>query len=200
VNFTGNASVPLFRRDAVVDLGGYDTSPHAGGYQGCEDWDLAIRVAERHEVAVVPQALVAYRRRSGAMSTSCDVMWSSQAHVIDAFAARHPDVSAAILERSKGQFALYLAGVSFWAGHYLSAWRWALRARPFRLLAAVAPHIGRLLMSRIGGWFRRAARPTLTGSRFADGPLPQPSIPYSAIYARHWMRERSAAGSAIERC
>src|SRR5690606_15764611 len=50
VNFVGNASVPLFRRSALEQVGGYDESLRARGGQGCEDWELMLRVAEKYNV------------------------------------------------------------------------------------------------------------------------------------------------------
>src|SRR5439155_9406368 len=81
VNFTGNASVPLYRRAAVQELGGYNEHLRDQGSQGCEDWDLALRVAERYAVSVAPAVLVGYRRRTDSMSTKCDTMWRSQVQV-----------------------------------------------------------------------------------------------------------------------
>lgn len=60
INFIGNASVPLMRRAAVEAVGGYDERLREQGGQGCEDWDLALRVAERYQVRVVPAYLSAY--------------------------------------------------------------------------------------------------------------------------------------------
>jgi glycosyltransferase involved in cell wall biosynthesis len=185
VNFTGNSSVPLFRRAVVAEVGGYDPRLRASGAEGCEDWDLAIRVAERMEVAVAPHVLVAYRRRLDGMSTSCDTMWRSQLQVTAAVAARQPSLSREIIARSHGQFALYLAGVSFWAGDLAAAVRWGLRVRPIRLLVGVLPHAARVLARRA---VARAARTgtRLSGLRFADDALPEPLIPYDAMYARRW--------------
>jgi glycosyltransferase involved in cell wall biosynthesis len=186
VNFTGNASVPLFRRSVVVALGAYDTSMHEAGSQGCEDWDLAIRTAETQEVAVVPQVLVAYRRRADGMSASRDIMWRSLNHLLATLVARQPDISPAALRRSRGQFALYLAGVSWWAGDRIGACRWVLRTRSFTLLLAVAPPVARLLVTRLMHDRGHREPATLTGGCFADDPLPQPLIPYAAIYRRYW--------------
>ncbi len=184
VNFTGNSSVPLFRRDVVAALGGYDASLHAQGRQGCEDWDLAIRVAERHHVAVVPHVLVAYRRHPDSMSTARETMWQSQLDVTSDLAARHPHLPADVIQQSRGQFALYLAGVSFWAGDLGGAVRWALRTRPLGLLLGVVPHAARLVAARLIGRGRPPQR--LSGPRFADDPMPEPLIPYDAVYARRW--------------
>jgi len=61
-NFLHSASVPLFRMAALRRVGGYATREEQGGVQGCEDWELCLRVASHYEVRVVPQYLVNYRR------------------------------------------------------------------------------------------------------------------------------------------
>src|SRR5204863_4787929 len=124
VNYIGCASIPLFRRSHLEALGGYDETLH----EGCEDWDLSLRMAERARVAVVPAALVAYRRRRGSMSTGMAAMWRSHARVIERVRRRRPDVSPALLRRSQDQFKLYLAGACFWGRHYVEAVRWGVRA------------------------------------------------------------------------
>ncbi len=49
----------LFRRDAVLDLGGYDeTLPH------CEDWDLWIRLGQRYDFVHVPRITAQYSVRN----------------------------------------------------------------------------------------------------------------------------------------
>ncbi|MEZ5293353.1 MAG: glycosyltransferase family A protein [Vicinamibacterales bacterium] len=185
VNFTGSASVPLFRRDALEAAGGYDPVLRDNGCQGCEDWDVALRVAAAHPVVVVPATLVAYRRRDDSMSSACDTMWRSRLAVMHSLAERTPSITPAVLRRSKGQFALYLAGVSYWAGDTWGACRWALRSGPLRLLAAVTPHVARLLVRR-----PRAATDALMrvpeDIRLAHLDLPEPLIPYDRIYARYW--------------
>src|SRR5580700_1196209 len=61
-NLLGNARVPLFRASALKTVGVYLTRVEQGGVQGCEDWDLALRIAELFPVQVVPEYLVAYRQ------------------------------------------------------------------------------------------------------------------------------------------
>ncbi|MGH9173963.1 MAG: glycosyltransferase family 2 protein [Vicinamibacterales bacterium] len=197
VNFTGSASVPLYRRSCIEELGGYSVNLRDQGCQGCEDWDLALRVAERYAVAVVPEVLVGYRRRTDSMSAQCETMWQSQMQVMAALAARQPSVSRTVFQRSSGQFALHLAGVAFWAGDYVQACRWALRARPLTLGFAVLPHVARLLARRA---FRIDRSPpflsTMRG-HFDESVLSEPLIPYDRIYARHWRGRQNDVSSNL---
>jgi len=200
VNFTGNASVPLFRRSFVERFGGYVERWRGENAQGCEDWDLAIRIAERHAVSVVPDVLVGYRRRNDSMSTERETMWRSRVQLMADLSARDPSVSPSVLRRSSGQFALYLAGVSFWSGNYAQAFRWAFRVRPLTLLVAVAPYVAWMLtrsLLRLGSPPANLVGPD---GRFDQSGLLEPLIPYDRIYARRWQGQprvaRSGPGSS----
>lgn len=186
VNFTGSASVPLFRRACLAQVGGYDVTLHEKGSQGCEDWDLALRVAERYDVVVVPALLVGYRRRGDSMSAGCDTMWRSQEEVFSALAARQPSLPSSVFRRSSGQFALHLAGVSFWSGDIIGACRWVLRARPFTLTLTILPHLLRVFARKLP--LGVASHPPLLGDDglIDQAALSEPLIPYDRIYERHW--------------
>jgi glycosyltransferase involved in cell wall biosynthesis len=183
VNFTGGASVPLYRRACLEQVGGYNEGLRNHGNQGCEDWDLALRVAERFNISFVPAVLVGYRRRNDGMSAKCETMWRSHKQVLAELAARQPSLEMTTLERSTAQFALYLAGVSFWSGNYGQAVRWGLRSRSVPLALAVLPHVARIFGHRIV----EIVAPRSTWSRrFGDAPLPEPLMPYDRIYKRRW--------------
>ncbi len=189
VNVTGSASVPLFRRSVVERLGGYRTDLRASGCQGCEDWDLALRVAEVHAVAVVAAVLVGYRRSAGGMSTQSATMWRSRAAVVAALAVRQPSIPVDSLVRSRHQFALHLAGMQFWSGNLFEACRWGMHARSARLLAPVLPRVAWMFIRMLAGKPAAAAR--LDTSRPFDGQAPtRAAIPYDRIYARRWRKTR----------
>jgi len=195
VNFTGNASVPLYRRSLIEELGGYDAGLRDNGCQGCEDWDLVLRIAGHCAVAVVPAVLVAYRRLGDSMSANCMTMWNSRARVMSALAARFPSIPAETFRRSTSQFALHLAGVAYWSGDYLQAMRWGLRVRPPTIALAVLPYIVRLLGCR----FLRPRTPVrLTGEsrRFEEHCLPAPLMPYHRMLARRWRSQERRASAA----
>ena len=59
----------LTRRDALVEVGGFDAGMPLAGY---EDWDLAISLVERGlHGTVIPEYLFRYRIRKGSMSSLC---------------------------------------------------------------------------------------------------------------------------------
>jgi glycosyltransferase involved in cell wall biosynthesis len=186
VNFTGGASVPMFRRICVQELGGYSVTLRDAGSGGCEDWDLALRVAERYQAAVVPAVLVGYRRHAANMSANYGTMWRSHSRVLMEFAERHPMVPRDRFRRSRAQFALHLAGVAFWSGDYLEACRWSIRARHLTLGLGVLPHATRLFVRRLLHADRSKRRLNVKDGAFDEAVLAEPLIPYDRIYARHW--------------
>jgi glycosyltransferase involved in cell wall biosynthesis len=184
VNFTGCASVPLFRRSCLEAVGGYRVQLRRHG--SCEDWDLALRIAERYDVCVVPAVLVAYRRRANSMSTEYQTMLRSLHQVTLPLVERQPSLSPEVQQRSAGQFALYLAGVAYWAGDYLQACKLVLGVRPVSLSLTVLPHVARILMRRMLGLQRARAPLSAVNGQFDAAVPDEPLIPYDKIYARHW--------------
>lgn len=89
-NFIGNGSSPLVRRDALLEVGGFDPDLRRRGAQGCEDYKLYLRLAERWTFALVPEPLTGYRAASDNMSSDVARMYRSFALVSHDMAARHP--------------------------------------------------------------------------------------------------------------
>ena len=135
-NIVGNASVPLFRATALEKVGLYLTRADQGGAQGCEDWDLSIRIAEAFSVYVVPEFLVGYRQTNSSMSAQAEGMAASFTVVLRRSRQRNGDLSSAIFRRSAENFHLYLAQACYHWGHYEWCRRYlkeAIRANPVLL-------------------------------------------------------------------
>jgi glycosyltransferase involved in cell wall biosynthesis len=183
VNYTGNASVPLFRRRCLEQIGGYDETLRARGAEGCEDVDVALKVSERWRVAVEAAALVGYRRRPDGMSAAIDRMWRSYTLVLQSARQRRGESAGPAIRRAQDQFALYLAGVSFWSGEYGRAVGWGVRALRSPTAYAILPHVARGVVPAL--WNRRRdVRVVAAGVKFGEWPLPEPRIPYHRICAR----------------
>jgi hypothetical protein len=75
-NFITSTSV-MIRRDLFERLGGFYT-----GLNGTEDWDLWIRVAERHPIGFVEEPLVKYRLHAAGISRNWARMSRERAEVI----------------------------------------------------------------------------------------------------------------------
>jgi glycosyltransferase involved in cell wall biosynthesis len=106
-NFIGNASVPLVRRDALVAAGGWDTSLRDRVAQGCEDWQLYLRLAEVGDFVLAPGFLVGYRQTSGSMSRQVPEMTRSYDLVMAEAKARHPELPAELFRWSRAAFDFY---------------------------------------------------------------------------------------------
>lgn len=110
----------LVRRDAVLEVGGYDTAMPA---QGAEDWDLWLTLAERgYHGRILNEVLFDYRRRAGSLSTAS---WygadhlpltryrvgkhakAYRDHLIDVF--RHQDDETSTLLRLNDETERYIA-------------------------------------------------------------------------------------------
>lgn len=93
VDFIGNGSNAVMRTALVKAVGGYDSSLRARGAEGCEDWKLALQLAERCRFAVVTQPLTGYRLSSTNMSNNVVQMVKSAELVAHDFSALHPQYS-----------------------------------------------------------------------------------------------------------
>ena len=113
---TENASVPLFRTTALARVGLYLTRAEQGGAQGCEDWDLNIRIAEAFSIGLVPEFLVGYVRAGSSMSVDGKGMAASFSVVMQRARQRNPDLPDATFRGTARDFYLFLVD---WA-HYSS--------------------------------------------------------------------------------
>ena len=138
-NFIGNASVPLLRATALEKVGVYLTRTEQGGAQGCEDWDLYIRIAETFNIRVVPEILTAYRQTSSSMRVNTESMEKSFAVVMQRVRQRNRDLATAYFRWSAGYFYVYLLEICDLWGHYSWSFRCLMKAvcaNPFYLLKA----------------------------------------------------------------
>jgi glycosyltransferase involved in cell wall biosynthesis len=93
-NIVGNGSSTLIRRAVARDVGGYDPSLRARQAQGCEDWDIYLRIAERHRFALVRDHLTGYRIGPENMSSDLLQMLRSFDLVAEEVRSRHPERAA----------------------------------------------------------------------------------------------------------
>jgi glycosyltransferase involved in cell wall biosynthesis len=108
-NFLGNASASLIRRTCFNKVGLYDCKFFRGNAQGCEDWDMYLRIAQQYEFRVVPEFLVGYRRVQNSMSHNYERMEKSHSILmsdIDSVCARIPDI---FFRLSKINYYMYLS-------------------------------------------------------------------------------------------
>lgn len=107
-NFIGNASTPLFRASALARVGLYLTRAEQEGAQGCEDWDLHLRVAEQFHLCCVPAHLVSYRQGAKNMSLNAASMMTSYHVTVRRARARNPQLPPKLFTWSAARFYAYL--------------------------------------------------------------------------------------------
>jgi glycosyltransferase involved in cell wall biosynthesis len=91
-NFITASSVLIDR--AVFDtFGGFSED-----FRACEDWDLWLRVAERHEVAVCREPLLKYRYHDSNMSRDPSVMWTHRIKVLERALSLHRAQAISVID------------------------------------------------------------------------------------------------------
>ncbi|NET90350.1 MAG: glycosyltransferase family 2 protein [Kamptonema sp. SIO1D9] len=108
-NFIGNSSATLIRKTCFDKVGGYSTELKAKNAQGCEDWDLYLRIAECYQFLVVPEFLIGYRKIQGSMSRNYSGMAKSHSLMLEDFRTKHPEISGTLYRLSSSSFYMYLA-------------------------------------------------------------------------------------------
>jgi glycosyltransferase involved in cell wall biosynthesis len=112
LNFLGNGSVPLIRRSCFEKVGGYNCQLREQNAQGCEDWDLYLRIAQSYEFKLVPDFLMGYRQVTGSMGRNCFSMGRSYELVMAEVQSKLPTLPKKIYSWSGGYFYSYLVGQS----------------------------------------------------------------------------------------
>ncbi len=170
-NFLGHASATLIRKSCLELIGGYDVKFKAQNAQGCEDWDLYIRLAENHKFAVVPEFLIGYRRVLSSMSKDCRQMARSQQHMLQRIQSRHPEIPSFVYRLSRSSFYLYLAHECSSYGYSRAALSWLLKTLRIDLLAPlVRPEFTILLAKNTSNFLFRW--PKSTRQKALEMPAP----------------------------
>lgn len=127
-NFMANASVPLIRRSCFERVGYYNCKLREKNAQGCEDWDMYLRIAEFYQFRVVPEFLVGYRQVVGSMSANYLTMAKSYELVWADVKQRHPEIPNFIYQWSASNFYIFLSNKSYTCGNNLSCIMWLHKA------------------------------------------------------------------------
>ncbi len=97
-NFVGNGSALLLRRAAALEVGGFDPRLRENGIEGCEDYLLQLRLAQRYEFGLMPEYLVGYRIYSPRMSSDGARMRASKRYVLESIRRARSDLPDAPFE------------------------------------------------------------------------------------------------------
>ncbi|NJM97220.1 MAG: UDP-glucose 4-epimerase GalE [Phormidesmis sp. RL_2_1] len=149
-NLIGHASATMIRRSCLETVGDYSTALLAQKAQGCEDWEIYLRIAQRYQVAVVPEMLVGYRQVTGSMSTKTGAMARSRALTLASVGQQFPHVYRKITQWCDSKVAFSMAKQNLLSGDTAAAWQayqQALRQDPWLMLSAYATY---MMALRIG--------------------------------------------------
>jgi glycosyltransferase involved in cell wall biosynthesis len=155
LNFLDCPSGTIFRRAALEKVGPYLTRAEQRGAQGCEDLDLALRIAEVFNIGVVPEYLVGYRQARSSMSVAVQTMATSYMVAQDRARQRNRDLASTFFRWGSGYFFLYLAHKCYYWGYYSLCLRYLKKAagsNPVLLLKTeVYRRIARCLLKIVTG-------------------------------------------------
>jgi glycosyltransferase involved in cell wall biosynthesis len=102
-DFLDNGSNPLIRRQALIEVGGFDESlPPA------EDWDMWLRLAARYHFVAVPYPHILYRQSPNSESANLLRMASACERVIELAFERAPDSLQHLKRHSLANLYKYL--------------------------------------------------------------------------------------------
>ncbi|HEY9906568.1 MAG TPA: glycosyltransferase family 2 protein [Thermosynechococcaceae cyanobacterium] len=177
-NFLGNASASLIRRSCLAVVGGYDPGLRDQKAQGCEDWDLYLRLAERYEFRVVPEFLVGYRKLETSMTRDYSAMAQSYCLVLNGVKQRRPDVPDQLFQLGKSNFFMYLAFEADQTGDFRTTLAWIGQSlQAAAIVALVRPSFYRLVLRN--GWaaLRRRSFSRRSVSVGAPSPVSSQFIP-----------------------
>jgi glycosyltransferase involved in cell wall biosynthesis len=106
-NFIDSSSVPLISRAELEAIGGWDvTLP-----QGCEDWQLYLRLAQRCSFGLEPAFLVGYRQGPATQSRNVRQMRKSYRLVMAEVRRSSPALPARVHRWSRAEFDFYTASL-----------------------------------------------------------------------------------------
>jgi len=159
INFIGNSSVPLIRRSCFEQVGLYNCKLKARNAQGCEDWDLYLRIAEHYKFRVVQEILVGYRQVKGSMSRNYLSMERSYNLVMAEFRQKHQEIPTYIYNWSASNFYFYLLAASQNCGDYWNTLGLVYKAIKMDSTQLVRLFMNQLLIKLI---FKIAAKPIMS--------------------------------------
>lgn len=158
-NCLGNASSPLIRRSCINRVGGYNCKLKEQKAQGCEDWDIYLRIAEYYKVKVVPEVLIGYRQVIGSMSFNAESMKKSVELVFANTQKRYPEIPTSIYRWSSSNFNWYLALRSNQCGDHWNTIFYIYEAAKLDYLPLLRPGLYKLLVKSV---LKIAAKPVTT--------------------------------------
>jgi glycosyltransferase involved in cell wall biosynthesis len=126
--FIGNASSSLIRRACFEKVGGYNRHLKEQNAQGCEDWEIYLRIAKHYQFRVVPEFLVGYRQITSSMSCNDELMAKSHSLVMASVRQQSPEILPKTYRWSSSSFYVYLAAKNSRSGNVSRTLFWLYEA------------------------------------------------------------------------
>lgn len=139
-NFIASGSNMLFRREAVADVGGFDTS-----LRSYEDWDYYLRLSRQWPFAVVKEPQILYRKSDTSMCSNFAVMEQYIFILHNKVFATVPPALKHLEQHSRAKKHDFLAQISL---SHISNWQNSRRAIG-HLSRAIALHPATLATRRV---------------------------------------------------
>jgi hypothetical protein len=109
-------------------IGFYNCKLKEQDAQGCEDWDIYLRIAEFYQFRVVPEFLIGYRQVKGSMSKSYKSMARSYDLIMADSKKGHPEIPTCICNWSASSFYIYVVRITSESGDYWNTLIWLYKA------------------------------------------------------------------------
>ena len=164
-NSVANGSAAVFRRDRMLEAGGYDEGLRAAGGQGVEDWKLILTMAASGRVVYVPAPTVRYRMSNSSMSRAIPAMRRGVLMVIEHARQHGPRLAPWTYWHARTLMLVWMLPRAVRSGQWLEVIGLAVRAYVMNPLWWMNPEpwtlIWRTCTTGIGemlGFRRRAAQ------------------------------------------
>jgi glycosyltransferase involved in cell wall biosynthesis len=130
-NFPGNGSSCLIRKNCFDVIGLYNTTFFSQNAQGCEDYDMYLRIAEKFQFKLHKGFLTGYRRTGHSMSDNYKAMERSMQLVFRDQKIRTPWLPAVVLNWAFAYYSLWLSSVAAKQGFYHDSITYLIKAAQY---------------------------------------------------------------------
>ena len=154
-NFIGNASSALIRKKCFDEVGLYNPTFFSQKAQGCEDYDLYLRIAEKFDFRVVKAFLTGYRKTGDSMSDDYMAMERSIKRVIEDQKTRNPWLPDVVFNWTSAYFFLWFSSIAYKKRCYYDSIYYLIMAAIFDPLITRSTQYHQRLKSRLKAIFKK---------------------------------------------
>jgi glycosyltransferase involved in cell wall biosynthesis len=151
-NFIGNASATLIRKKCFETVGMFDINFFHQKAQGCEDYDLFLRISEQFKFKLVKEFLTGYRITPNSMSTNYKKMEKSRSLVTNSQKAKHPWIPDVILNWSSAYYYLWLSGLARDRRAYHDSIMYLIKAALKDPIFLITPYYFKIYLAHMFKW------------------------------------------------